>query len=94
MNQSGNGVKAYVIGGRHTARVIQKLFGDNPDMYRESIMRNAKVFLCSDVGDTGAQLLGAADNDKANQAVKFYMTFVDKVYLLSTLVSFVVFVVL
>lgn len=78
-----NGVKAYVIAGRHSARVCQAQVANKTLKDDKDVMRFAKVFLLSSIGDEGAQLLGAQDNKLATDATRFAMTFLEKViYLL------------
>jgi hypothetical protein len=74
------GIKAYAIAGRHTLMVAQ--FQHTNGTLREpekSIMRVAKVFQLSRIGEYGAVLLGTKDNQLSQEAAKYGMTFLDRV---------------
>jgi hypothetical protein len=75
-----DGVKAYVIGGRHSLQVAKAMYLDNALPNRDaSIMRDARVYLLSTIGEYGSIVLAAQDNQMNKEAAAFEMTFLDRV---------------
>jgi hypothetical protein len=82
---SGAKVKSYVIAGRHTALLALQEFKEGK-LSTDGMMREAKVYLLSDLTEPGAMILGAKDNLLAVDAARFKMSFFESVrrYCIST----------